>query len=85
MFVPPDISTLWDASKFQILCFGPPLIPAIPRLQPQVFTFFLLKKRFDRIRSTVPVQFFSALNFQQLPAFPSHYDRNQFYLLDQLV
>jgi hypothetical protein len=85
MFVPPDIPTSWDVSKCQILCFEPTLIPAIPRLQPKVFTFFPLKKQFNRIRSTVPVQFSPAFNFQQLPAFPSDYDRNQFYLLDQLV
>jgi hypothetical protein len=68
-----------------VLCCEPPLIPTIARLQPKIFIFLLLKEQFDRIRSTVPVQFFSAFNFQQVSAFPSRYDREQFYLLDQLA
>jgi hypothetical protein len=52
-------------------------------LQPHHFIFFLLKKQFDRIRSTVPVQFSSVFNFHQHPAFPSRYDRDHVCLLDR--
>jgi hypothetical protein len=46
------------------------------------FYFLLLKKQFDRIRSTVPVQFSSVFNFHQHPPFPSRYDRDHVCLLD---
>jgi hypothetical protein len=51
-------------------------------LEPSRFIFFLLKKQFDRIRSTVPVQF-SVFVFHQHPAFPSRYDRDHVCLLDR--
>jgi hypothetical protein len=44
---------------------------------------FLLKKQFDRIRSTLPVQFSSVFNFHQQPAFPSRYDRHHVCRLDR--
>jgi hypothetical protein len=50
-------------------------------LQPSRFIFFLLKKQFDRIRSTVPVQFSSVVNFHRHPTFPSRYDCDHVCLL----
>jgi hypothetical protein len=53
-------------------------------LQPSRFIFFLLKEQFDRIRSTVPIQFSSVFNFHQHPAFSSSYDHDHVCLLDRL-
>jgi hypothetical protein len=50
-------------------------------LQPSRVIFFLLKKQFDRNRSTVPVQFSSVVNFHQHPVFLSRYDRDHVCLL----
>jgi hypothetical protein len=52
-------------------------------LQPSRFIFFLLKKQFDRIWSTVPVQFSPVFNHHQHPAFPSRYDRDHVCILDR--
>jgi hypothetical protein len=46
-----------DASDYEILCYDPAIIPMMALLQPSRFIFLLLKEQFDRIRSTVPVQF----------------------------
>jgi hypothetical protein len=59
------------------------VIAMIARLQPSYFIFFLLKKPFDRIRSTVPIQFSSVFNFHQHPAFLSRDDCDQVCLLDR--
>jgi hypothetical protein len=83
MPVTPDILKSWDVSEFQILCCDLSLIPILAPLQPTRFTFFLLKNRFNRIQSTVPVRFFSDFIFQRLPAFPSSYDRDHFSLIGQ--
>jgi hypothetical protein len=85
MFVHPDVPISWDVSECQVLCYEPPLIPTIATLRRRVFTFLLLKEQFDRIGSTVRVQFFAAFNSQQFSAFPSRYDRKQLYLLDHLA
>jgi hypothetical protein len=70
-----------DVSDCEILCYDPAVIPMMALLQPSRFIFFLLKKQFDYIRSTVPVQFSSVDNFHQHPAFLSRYDRDHVYLL----
>jgi hypothetical protein len=57
MFVRPQILMSRDVSDYEVLfCdFGAILMTTL--LQPGRFIFFLLKKQFDRIRSTVLVQF----------------------------
>jgi hypothetical protein len=72
-----------DVSDCEILRYDPAVIPKMALLQPSRFIFFSLKKQFDRIRSTVPVQFSSVFNFHQHPAFPSRYDRDRVCLLDR--
>jgi hypothetical protein len=52
-------------------------------LQPSRFIFFLLKKPFDRIWSTVPAQDSSVFIFHQHSAFPFRYDPDHACLLDQ--
>jgi hypothetical protein len=74
---------LSDVSDCKILCYDPTVIPMTTLLQPSHFIFFLLSKQFDRIRSTMPVQFSSVFNFHQYPVFPSHYDRDHVCLLDR--
>jgi hypothetical protein len=64
------------------LSYNPLLIPGIATLEPKLFVFFLLKTQFDRIRSTVPVQNFSAFNFQHDPAFPDQGDPDDFCRLN---
>jgi hypothetical protein len=71
-----------DVSDSEILCSDPAVIPMMALLQPSRFIFFLLKKQFDRIRSTVPVEFSSVFNFYQHPAFQFCYDCDQVCLLD---
>jgi hypothetical protein len=73
-----------DVSDCEILGYDPAVIPMMALLQPSRFIFFLLKKQFDRIWSTLRVQFSSVFNFHQHPAFPSRYDRNHLCLLDRL-
>jgi hypothetical protein len=73
----------WNVSVCQTLSCDPAGIPILALLQPRYFIFFSLKNQFDRIRSTVLVQFFSVFIFQQLPAFRSFYDRDHLCLLDQ--
>jgi hypothetical protein len=51
--------------------------------QPSHFIVFFLKKQFNRIWSTVQVQFSSVFNCHQHPAFPSCYDRDHVCLLDR--
>jgi hypothetical protein len=68
-------------SDCEILCYDRAVIPMMALLQPSHFIFFLLKKQFNRIRSTVPVQFSSVLNFHRHPVFPSRYDRDYVRLL----
>jgi hypothetical protein len=70
-----------DVADCEILCYNPVVIPMMALLQPSCFIFFLLKKQFDRIRSTLPVQFSLVLNFHRHPAFPSRYDRDHVCLL----
>jgi hypothetical protein len=82
MFIRPQIRVLKNVSDCEILCYDRADIPMTALLQPSRFLFFLLKKQFDRIRSTVPVHFPSVFNFYECPAFPSRYDRNQICLLD---
>jgi hypothetical protein len=82
VFVHPGILQALDVSDFSMLCYGSSLIPSIATLEPKVFVCFLLKKHFDRIRSTVPVQFFYPFNFQQHSAFPDQYDLDDFCLLN---
>jgi hypothetical protein len=64
MFVPPDIPMSLHVSDCQILCCQPSLIPTRATLQPKVFTFFLLKKQFDRIPSTARSNSFHILAFK---------------------
>jgi hypothetical protein len=82
-FVRPQILMSTDVSDCEILCYDPAVIPMVVLLQPSRFIFFLLKKQFDRIRSTVPVQFSSVFNFHQHPAVLSRYDRDHVCLLDR--
>jgi hypothetical protein len=70
-----------DVSDCEILCHDRAVIPLMAFLQ--LSRFLLLKKQFDRIRSTVPVQFSSVFNFHQHPVFPSPYDRDRVCLLDR--
>jgi hypothetical protein len=74
---------LRDISDCEILCDDLAVIPMMTLLRPSRFICFLLKKPFDRIRSTVPVQFSSGFNFHQHPAFPSRYGRDHVCLLDR--
>jgi hypothetical protein len=83
MGVRPQILMLRDASDCEILCYDRAVIPMMALFQPSPFIFFLLKKQFDRIRSTMPVQFSPVCNFHQHPAFPSRYDRDHVCLLDR--
>jgi hypothetical protein len=62
-----------DVSLCQILCYDPVLILQVASLHPRDFIFFLLKSKFARLRSKVPVQFWSAFNFEQYPSFPLNY------------
>jgi hypothetical protein len=59
-----------DVSDREIPCYDPAVIFMMAVLQPSRFIFFLLKKQFDRIRSTALAQFFSVFDFHQHPAFP---------------
>jgi hypothetical protein len=83
MFVRPQILMSRDVSDCEILCYDPAIIPMVALLQPSRFIFFLLKRQFDRIWSTVPVQFSSVFNFHQRPVYPSRYDRDHVCLLDR--
>jgi hypothetical protein len=82
IFVSPQILMSRDVSDCEILCYDPAVISMMALLQPSRFIFFLLKKQFDRIRSTVPVQFSSVFNFPQHPVFPSRYNCDYICLLD---
>jgi hypothetical protein len=57
MFICPQILMSRDVSDCEILCHDLVVVPMMALLQPSHFIFFLLKKQFDRTRSTVPVQF----------------------------
>jgi hypothetical protein len=70
MFVCPHILMSKDVSDCEVLCYERALIPMMALLQPSRFIFFLLKKQFDRIRSTVPVQLSSVSIFSNTR--PSH-------------
>jgi hypothetical protein len=83
IFVRPQILMSRGVSDCEILCSDPAVISIMALLQPSRFIFFLLKRQFDRIRSTVPVQFSSVFTFHQYPAFPSCYDGNHLCLLDR--
>jgi hypothetical protein len=83
MFVRPQTLMPRDVSDCEILCYDPAVISMMDLLQRSRFIFFLPKKQFDRIRSTVPVQFSSVFNFHQHPAFSSCYDRDYVCLLDR--
>jgi hypothetical protein len=72
-----------DISDCEILCHDPAVIPMMALLQPSRFIYFLLKKQFDRIRSTVPIQFSSVFNFHQHADFSSRYDHDRVCLLDR--
>jgi hypothetical protein len=82
LFVRPHIQQTLDVSGFPLLCRDHSLIPSIATLEPKVFVSFSLKTQFDRILSTIPVQFFSAFNFQQSPAFPDQYKVDDSCLLN---
>jgi hypothetical protein len=81
MFVRPQILMSRDVSDCEILCYDHAVIPMMTLLQVSRFIFSLLKKQFDRIRSTVSVQFSSLVNFHQHPAFLSRYDCDHVCLL----
>jgi hypothetical protein len=83
MFVRPQVLISRDVSDSEILCHDRAVIPMMAFLQPSRFIFFLLKKQFDRIRSTVPVQCSSIFIFHQHTAFQSRYDRDHVCLLDR--
>jgi hypothetical protein len=83
MFVRPQILMSRDVSDCEILCCDPAVIPMMALFQPSRFIFFLLKKQFDLIRSTVPVQFSSVFNFHQHPGLPYCYDPDHVYLMDR--
>jgi hypothetical protein len=72
-----------DVYDCEILCYDRAGIPMMAFLQPSRFIFFLLKKQFDRIRSTVPAQFSSVFNFTNTRPSPSRYNRDQVCLLDR--
>jgi hypothetical protein len=72
-----------DVFDCEILCYDFVVVSMITVLQPSRFIFCLLKKQFDRIRSTVPVQFSLVFDFHQHPVFPSRYDRDHVCLLDR--
>jgi hypothetical protein len=82
MGIPSDILTTWDVSRCQILCYKAFRIPRIALLEPKLFIFFLLKHQLCRIRSIVPVQFLSVVNFEQHQSFPSEYDPDDLCLLN---
>jgi hypothetical protein len=83
MFVRPQILMSRDVSDCEILCYDPAVILMMALLQPNRLIFFLLKKQFDCIQSTAPVQFSSVFNFHQHPAFPSRSDRDHVCHLDR--
>jgi hypothetical protein len=83
VFARPQILMSRHVSDCEIFCYEPDVILMMALLQLSCFIFFLLKKQFDRIRSTVPVQFSSFFNSPQHPAFPSRYDRDRVYLMDR--
>jgi hypothetical protein len=64
IFVSLPILLGLDVSLCQILCYDQVLIPQVASLYPRDFIFFLLKSQFARVRSKVPVQFWSAFNFE---------------------
>jgi hypothetical protein len=84
IFLLTDILTCFDVSNGQMLYYVPWAIHIIAPVQPRPFMFTLLKKQFSRIRPTGPVQFLSAVNFEQPIFFRSHYDPNDFCLLNCL-
>jgi hypothetical protein len=84
MFVDPAVINSLNVSGCQILCYEPPLIPAIAILEPTSFIFFLMKNEFLRIKSMVPGRFSSHINFQQHPAFRASYNRDEFCMLNEL-
>jgi hypothetical protein len=83
-FLLRDVLTCFDVSNGQMLYYDPWAIRIIAPVQPRPFMFILLKNQFSRIRSAGPVQFLSALNFEQHIFFQSHYNTNDFCLLNCL-
>jgi hypothetical protein len=64
-FLLPDILTCLDVSNGQMPYYDPWAIHIIAPIQLRPFIFILLKNQFSCIRSTGPVQFLSAVNFEQ--------------------
>jgi hypothetical protein len=65
VFLLPDILPCFDISNGQILYSEPWAVRIIDPIQPRPFLLILPKNQFSRIRSTGPVQFLSAVNFEQ--------------------
>jgi hypothetical protein len=84
-FLLPDILTCFDVSNGQMLYYGPWTIYIIGSVQPRPFMLILPKNQFSRIRSTGPVGFLSAVNFEQHIFFQAHYNPNDFCLLKCLA
>jgi hypothetical protein len=83
-FLLPDILTYFDAYNGQTLYYDPCAIHIRTSVQPRTFIFILLKNQFSRIRPIGPVQFLSAVNFEQRIFLLSHYNPNDFWLLNCL-
>jgi hypothetical protein len=81
-FLLPDIVTCFDVANGQMLYYDPWAIHVIAPVQPRSFMFILPESQFSRIQSTGPVRFLYAVNFEQPRLFPSHYDPNDFCLLN---
>jgi hypothetical protein len=67
-----------------MLYYDPWAIRIITPVQPRPFMLILLKNQLSRILSTGPIQFLSAIDFEHDIFFPSHYDPNDFCLLNCL-
>jgi hypothetical protein len=81
MFVSMKVLTSLEVSAREIFCFDRVVILSLSLLQPKGLTFFLLKRGFSQIRSSVPVPFLSRFNLEQYSSFSSRADPDSVYLL----
>jgi hypothetical protein len=83
ILVSPGVLRNLHVSACKMLCFDSSVIGTVAALQPKLLTLLLLNKEVACMRSTVLVQFLGVSNFKRRPSFPSHHDRNDFFLLTQ--